>query len=161
MINSACRGSTSYSTRSRPAPYRVPWFDPSNNPIQNSDFFDISKFCTETRTDMMFYHEVFGRLFLDLFLWLLPRAQHHKVVTVSEHRNARFSRRVKKRRKDSCHETHRGQDVFTRHTEALCRILRSVHRLVQNCVPTLALNRLRVVPCSRWCDARCCESVLC
>ena len=70
MINSACRGSPS---------------------VQYSDVFCIYKCCTWSNGGKKFDNEVFGQLLSELVL-LLSRAQHHKVVTVSEHRYSGFGR---------------------------------------------------------------------
>ena len=66
--------------------------------------------------------------------WLCPRARHHKVVTVSEHRHGNCARMIRTRRKLARVVSHRCHCILTRNIKALCSVLRSIHGFVQHCV---------------------------
>ena len=120
MINSACRGSASYSIRSRP--------DPKGGLSHLKILFSILTSVTSPRA-------VHG----PSVARLCSRARHHQVVAVSEHRHVNCARMVQTRRKLVRVVSHRCHGILTRNIQALCSILRSVRSFVQNCVPTRAL----------------------
>ena len=136
MINSACRGSASYSIRSRPDPYGG--LTHPHNPVQYRDLCDVSQCCACSQCGKMLDGEMLGQLFLE-FLSLCPRARHHKVDTVSEDRHGNCARMMQTRRKLARVVSHRCHGSLTRNIEALCSVLRSVHCFVQNCVTTRTL----------------------
>ena len=72
---------------------------------------------TQDNSLMMLDDEMLGQLF-HTFLLLCPRARHHKVVTVSEHRHGNYARMTQTRRKLASVVSHRCHDLLTRNTEA-------------------------------------------
>ena len=132
MINSACRGSASYSIRSRPDPYGgLTLFSILTSVTSPSAVHgpNVAR-CLTMR--------MLGQLFLELLL-LCPRARHHKDVTVCEHRHGKCARMVQTKRKLARIVSRRCQGIFTRNIKAQCSVSRSVHGFVQNCVTTRTL----------------------
>ena len=83
--------------------------------------------------------EMLGQLFLKLLV-SCSRSRRHFVVAVSEYRRFRFTRVLQTRRKRTCRKAHRRQGISTCNIKALRGVLRSVHGLVLNCMPNLALG---------------------
>ena len=81
LINPACGGSASYSTRSRPDPYG----SLTHLTILFSILTSVTSPSAVRGPNVARRLTMFGQLFLELLL-LCSRARHHQIVAVSEHR---------------------------------------------------------------------------
>ena len=145
QVNSKCRSKLVYHQRNvswvsfvlNTFTSRSEWrFAPFHIPVQYPDLCDVSKCCAWSQCGKMLDVEIDAwTLFLELLL-LCSRARHRKVVTPSVPRHVSCARMIQTRRKLARVRSH---GFLTCNIEALCCVLRYIHGLVQNCVPTLAV----------------------